>query len=75
MQITFTPEQVALLRTIIEPVYAAHAEAESLPPGFSIVIEFVGPYGTQAIGQCGNLTVDLGDVAVHPEQLHWGLTD
>lgn len=64
MQITITPEQVALLRAMVEPVYAAHANADCEPPGFSITIEFLGPYGTHAVAECCGSTIDLGEVDV-----------
>lgn len=72
MQITITPAQIASLRALLEPVFAAHIDADCELPGFSIRIDFSGPYGAHATGQCGNLTVDLGEVRVQPEQFNWG---
>jgi len=75
LQITITPEQLALMRALVNPIYAAHMEAECELPGFTISISFLGPYGTFAVGSCGNLSVELGEVAVQPPQSGWGLTD
>ena len=75
MHIELSPEQVALLRSLVHPIFAAHVNAECDPPGFSISITFLGPYGIYATGHCGDSTVDLGEVSVQPEQAGWGLTD
>ncbi|WP_306392177.1 hypothetical protein [Telluria beijingensis] len=75
MQITITPEQLALMRAMVNPVYAAHMEADCELPGFTIAISFLDPYGTFAVGSCGNSSVELGEVAVQPLQAGWGLTD
>lgn len=75
MQITLSPEQVALMRAFIAPINAAHADAECEPPGFTITLSFVGPYGCFAEGQCGAHKVDLGEVEVTPFQGSWSLTD
>lgn len=75
MLITISPEQVQLLRELVEPINLAHFNEECEPPGYSILISFGGPYGNNAVGRCGNQTVDLGEVAVHPAQNAWTLTD
>lgn len=75
MNIVISPEQVALLRSLVNPIFAAHVNAECEPPGYSISITFLGPYGSYASGHCGDSTVDLGEVSVQPEQAGWGLTD
>ena len=75
MHIVITPEQIALLRDMVNPIFAAHVNAECEPPGFSVSITFLGPYGSYATGHCGNSSVDLGQVTVKPEQAGWGLTD
>jgi hypothetical protein len=64
VRITITPEQVARLRAMVEPLHAAHANADCEPPGFSITIQFLGPFGTHAVAQCSGSTIDLGDVDV-----------
>lgn len=75
MQITISPEQVQLLRELVEPINLAHVDEECEPPGYSISISFCGPYGNYAMGRCGNQTVDLGELVVHPAQNAWTLTD
>lgn len=75
MQIIISAEQVALLRELVVPMNLAHLESDCEPPGFSIVISFVGPFGSFAMGQCGSQTVDLGEVEVQPIQGGWSLTD
>ena len=74
MHITISPEQVQLLRELVEPINLAHFNEECMPPGYSILISFCGPYGNDAVGKCGNQTVDLGEVAVHPTQDAWTVT-
>jgi hypothetical protein len=75
MQITISPEQIQLLRELVEPVNLAHFNVECEPPGYSILISFGGPYGNDAVGRCGNQTVGLGEVLVHPAQDAWTVTD
>lgn len=75
MQITISPAQVQLLRELVEPINLAHFNEECEPPGYSIVISFGGPYGNEAVGRCGNQSIDLGAVAVHPPQNAWTVTD
>lgn len=75
MHIALSPEQVGLLRELVEPVNIAHFDEECLPPGFTIAISFCGPYGNDAVGHCGSATVELGPVSVHPEQNTWFITD
>lgn len=73
MQITLSPEQVALMRAFVAPINAAHVEEECEPPGFTIAVTFVGPYGNFAVGQCGAQTIDLGEVDTAPVQGSWSL--
>jgi hypothetical protein len=75
MHITISPEQVALMRALVVPINCAHLDAECEPPGFTIAITFLGPYGNYAVGQCGQQTVDLGEVSVDPCQGGWALSD
>lgn len=73
MHIELSTQQVALLRDFVNPIIAANVAAECEPPGFSVTVTFLGPYGTSAVGECGGRTIDLGDVSVLPEQHGWGL--
>lgn len=75
MQITISPAQVQLLRELVEPINLAHFNEECEPPGYSIVISFGGPYSNEAVCRCGNQSIDLGEVAVHPPQNAWTVTD
>lgn len=71
MQITLSPAQVKRLQDFIAPINLAHLEAECEPPGYSIEISFAGPFGCDAIGRCGQQTIELGAVSVDPDQPHW----
>ena len=75
MMITISPQQIEHLRALVEPINLAHFNEECEPPGYSILISFGGPYGNVAVGRCGDQTVDLGEVGVHPAQNGWILTD
>lgn len=71
MVITLSPDQIARLRAMIEPINQAHLEAECEPPGYTLTISFAGPYGVSLEAQCGRQTIDLGDVDVYPMQSAW----
>lgn len=75
MLITISPEQIERVRALVEPINAAHFDEDCEPPGYSIHIWFGGPYGTSAEARCGNQTVDLGEVSVHPAQNAWTASD
>ena len=75
VQITISPEQVQLLRELVEPINLAHFNEECMPPGYSILIAFGGPFGNDAVAQCGNQSVDLGELVVNPAQDAWTLTN
>lgn len=75
MLITISPEQVQLLRELVEPVNLAHFNEGCEPPGYSILISFGVPYGNDGVGQCGSRRVDLGEVVVHPAQHAWTVAD
>ena len=75
VHIVISPDQVALLRGLVDPIFAAHVNAECEPPGFTVSVSFLGPYGSFATGHCGNDSVDLGEVLLQPEQAGWALKD
>lgn len=75
MEIILSPEQVLLINSLVNPINIAHIDAGCEPPGFTIAISFLGPYGNDAVGQCGKQTVDLGEVTIRPPQSGWSVAD
>ena len=75
MQITFSASQTQLLREFVERVNLAHIAVECEPPGYSIVVDFAGPFSCNAEARCGPQSIDLGEVEVSPEQNNWIPTD
>lgn len=63
------------MRELVVPINIAHLESVCEPPGPTLTISSVGPFGGYAVGTCGSQTIDLGEVEIQPIQGGWSLTD
>lgn len=73
LSIQLNSQQIDQVNRWIGEINMAHRQEECEPPGFEIVISFVGPWGQSAEAKCGSATLDLGDVVCNPPPAGWCL--
>jgi hypothetical protein len=71
MVITLSNDQVEQVRGFVGQINVANFNEECEPPGYDIVISFVGPYGTMGRARCEGNAIELGEIHVSPAQYFW----